>query len=104
MFVFPDDKWYMYVTYDFGDPDEPMEFSESCNPNFVDRDGFDCSDFARGGRKDCAGSYGRAEYLVAWAVVNEHGIMETGLQCPQCGCDADADVARNLYDVYAENP
>ena len=39
-------------------------------------------------------------FFVGFAVANEHDILETGLQCSQCGCGADG--AANLNDVYAE--
>ena len=38
--------------------------------------------------------------MVAYGIVNEHGILETGLNCPQCGYGAND--AANLNDVYAE--
>ena len=71
------------------------QVSTLCNSDFKNALGADCEDH-RPGTTWCE----FAEDLVIYGVVNEHGILETGLQCPQCGCGADGAV--NLNDVYAE--
>ena len=93
-FVIPGDDWYMYSDYDYGDLGEELEISASCNPDFIDSDGDDCESY----RGYC--DQFNAKSLIEIATVNEHGILETALNCPQCGCDANG--AANLNDVYAE--
>ena len=95
-FVVPEDHWYMD---NWNGPDfevgDSLEFSDSCNPDFEDSDEEGCEIY--GNKTYCAQS---ASFFFEYAVVNEHGIWETGLQCPQCGCDANG--AANLNDVYAD--
>jgi len=96
-FVIPGDDWYV----DDGNGlenaaiGESLEFSTLCNPDFRDSDGDDCEVWFDGGYCDNA-----AAYLIAYSTVNKHGVLETALNCPQCGCDANG--AANLNDVYAE--
>ena len=87
---------YENYNYENAEKGESMEFSKSCNPDFKDSSGDECQDYDR--RRYC--DRNNAGDFVMFATVNEHGIWETGLQCPQCGCGADG--AANLNDVYAE--
>ena len=102
-FVVPDDNWYMV---DWNAPDfigssfqvgDSLEFSDSCNPDFEDSDGEGCEIYGNLTYSYCAYT---ASFFFEYAVVNQHGIWETGLQCPECGCGSDG--AANLNDVYAE--
>ena len=96
-FVFTDellDYEYLGLIIDY-EAGESMEFSALCNPDFTDSDGDDCEFLSNGGYCDNS-----AYFFIKYSTVNEHGIHETGLQCPQCGCGADGAV--NLNDVYAE--
>ena len=94
-FVIPADDWYMYSDYDYGEMGEELEFSTNCNPDFKDTDGDNCDYYINEGYCD-----GSAQFYIRYSNVNEHGILENGLNCPQCGCGADGPV--NLNDVYAE--
>ena len=94
-FVIPVDDWYMYEDNENGEMGESLEFSTLCNPNFKDSEGGDCKNwYGRICHKVNAGD------LVQFSVVNENGIRETGLNCPECGCGAFG--AANLNDVYAD--
>lgn len=66
-----------------------------CNPNFVDKDGYDCEDYFENGYCD-----DMITQLIFYSVWNENGILETSRQCPQCGCGADGAV--NLNNLYAD--
>ena len=92
-FVIPEDDWFMYSDYENAEMGETLELSFDCNPDFKDTDGDDCEDWGRLGYCDAT-----AGDFIKYGVVNEAGILETGLQCPQCGCDEDG--AANLNKVY----
>ena len=95
-FVIPGDDWFMYIYYDNAEMGESFEFSTLCNPDFRDGDGDNC--YWNAENNWCSNASAKA--LIALASVNEHGILETALNCPQCGCDANG--AANLNDVYAD--
>ena len=92
-FVIPDSGWYMYSDYAFAELGESLEFSASCNPEFADTDGDDCEWYAENGWCEVS-----AIDFIEYSVVNEHGIRETGLNCPQCGCGADGAISLN--DIF----
>jgi len=94
-FVIPDDDWWIDSDQDYGEMGEELEFSTQCNPDFIDTYADDCEEYAISGYCDYS-----AQEFIEYSSVNEHGILETGLQCPQCGCGSDG--AANLNDVYAE--
>ena len=98
-FVIPDDQWYSIADldndYEMLNEGESIQISNLCNPDFVDFSGWNCELYDI--RNYC--SVGAKQFL-SYAVKNEHGIWETGLQCPQCGCDIDG--AANLNDIVAD--
>ena len=73
-----------------------MQFSGSCNPDFVDVDGDDCNEYHM--LNSC--STWSIKSQVRFAKPNEEGYYETGLNCPQCGCESNVGV--NLNDLYAQ--
>ena len=111
-FVIPDlgnRPWWMEFQNDYAYVGESFKISLSCNPDFVDVYGLDCDSIANhnsGKFTNTIVPYCEAFSWVSirFAVPNEHGILETNLQCPQCGCGADfPDRAKNLYDIYAKD-
>ena len=76
-----------------------VEFSESCNADFVSPDtNVDCDWYANYGFCDDANDVWE---LVRNANKNSAGIWETALSCPQCGCGANGALNLNdLYEVY----
>ena len=99
-FLVPEDDWQFLnnqdYEYDYQDLSKGHSFQVSavCNPDFRNAFGYNCE-------KQGRGSWCKfARDLVQNGVVNEHGILETGLQCPQCGCGAGGAV--NLNDLYAD--
>ena len=71
-----------------------LEVSSECNADFVDKVGENCDDYAHG----CHNTH--VESLVYGGATNANGILETGLNCPKCGCWADG--AENLNDLLAD--
>ena len=98
-FVIPGDDWYMSAESAFVGMGESFQFSTSCNPDWKDADGDDCDTWIEEGW--CLLNNG-TQLLASYAVYNEHGILETALNCPECGCDTNG--AENLNDVYANDP
>ena len=74
---------------------ESVQVSSSCNPNFSDFfNYFDCEEMADRGWCDT-----KVLYLVSGGSWNTDGLLETPLQCPQCGCGSEGAV--NLNDLWA---
>ena len=92
-FVIPGDDWWAVGGYIY--KGQSFEFSAICNPDFKDIDGWDCKDYSEYGYCDTS-----AHFLFYYSIYDEHDILETALQCPQCGCGSDG--AANLNDVYAD--
>ena len=93
-FVLPEDMW-MYAENRTVAMGESFQFSTSCNPDWVDVDGDDCEEYEEWGLCDF-----NANGLVNYALYNDEGILETALNCPECGCDTNG--AANINDVYAD--
>ena len=73
---------------------QSIKVSRSCNPNFKMVQLISCDELAtRGG---CGFNVMDLVYHGTW---NTNGILETNLQCPQCGCGAEG--ADNLNDLLA---
>ena len=70
-----------------------VQFSDSCNPDFADFNGKNCTEYAN----QCDWS---TKTLVAFALKNADSLYETGLKCPQRSCGSNS--ATNLND--AEEP
>ena len=70
-----------------------LEISGSCNPDFEDWWGADCDLYASEGYCN-----DEAAKLLFFSNGNDDGLVETGLNCPQCGCDANG--AANINDFY----
>ena len=74
---------------------QSIKVSGSCNPNFKLDHSYSC---------DQIKSFEWCENNNVWNIVfygtwNTNGILETMLQCPQCGCGAEG--ADNLNDLLA---
>ena len=72
------------------------KISNLCNSSFQNRIGYDCNTFLNNGW--CALNSVPAEFYIAQGVQTYNGI-ETGLNCPQCGCNVNPP---SLYDVNWE--
>ena len=77
---------------------ETLSFSSTCNPDFEDKDGTGCYEYAR--KNYCNAYKTHRIWFVNFASQNEDGIWETGLQCPECGCGANG--ATDLNSLSAE--
>ena len=96
-FVIPEEgSFYDYDdnSYEIG---HSLEVSDSCNPDFIDASTLNCTTISE--QWQCDGYY--VDELLYYSTINEYGILETALQCPQCGCGADG--ALNLYDLLADD-
>ena len=110
-FVIPGDlgnkRWQFQNGYAY--VGESFKFSLSCNPDFVNAYGRDCDFIANHHVYTIENTKvpyceAFAQQLFQYAASNEQGILETNLQCPQCGCGADIPGrAKNLNDVYAKD-
>ena len=72
-----------------------MKVSSECNEDFVDNDWVSCEGYSS------LGCENQVEALVFYGVTNANGVLETSLNCPQCGCGADG--AENLNDLLADS-
>ena len=91
-------KWFsLFPQPKVLEPGQSLTFSGSCNPNF--------ELYYRNMRYSCESVVKSpllcttVPMLVAWAIKNTNGHLETYIQCPQCGCGSDG--AANLNDLYA---
>ena len=73
-----------------------LEISSQCNADFVDSNGDTCASYSA-----FCNAGGSAEFLLYYGVKDADGVLETGLNCPECGCGADG--AENLYDWLADS-
>ena len=76
---------------------QSFEVSGLCNPNFTISSGMSCEDLASIGVCTRTGLTQRSLFFGKY---NANGIVETPLQCPQCGCGAKG--AANLNNL--DNP
>ena len=77
------DYYYSFEVYETYEEEHTCTYSISkkCNPNFVDKRGFNCKSYTN--TWGCL-SGGRSWYL-KHGIMTEDGFM-TALNCPQCGC------------------
>ena len=61
------------------------------NPNFTDRDGFNCKDYERNKYCTSTGGYGEGWYRELFGTFedNRNSNGETARVCPQCGCNGN---------------
>ena len=60
------------------------------NPNFTDRDGFNCKDYERNKYCTSTGGYGEGRKPhETWNFEDFAKDGETGVVCPECGCKGD---------------
>ena len=102
-FVVPEEKWSSYATGANGITTSLLELGQSfevsalCNPNFMLFETWSCEDILY--HSVCT-TYTSARGYVFFGQFNTNGILETPLQCPQCGCGATG--AANLNELYIE--
>jgi hypothetical protein len=78
---------------------EDTKIDNLCNAVFMDANGVDCPTYLSNGW--CPLDSNQAQFYIDAGVEGDHGI-ETGLNCPQCGCNMTPP---SLYDVnYVEPP
>ena len=74
---------------------QSVQISSTCNPNFSDFfNFFGCERMAELGWCNM-----KVSYLISEGSWNTDGLLETALQCPQCGCGSEGAV--NLNDLWA---
>lgn len=98
-------SWYTFII-----PDDFQELvggrvykiSTECNKRWKDNRGDNCATYSERGwcSADTDKSVSAAEYFARDASDRDgDGILETALNCPQCGCGGDG--VTNLNDIYA---
>ena len=112
-FVRPDDN--IYINYDWSllsqedsnsytilEAGDSLQVSEACNPNFIHyfflepHIKYNCDAIMNMGM--CGTTVLNLIHYSQW---NTNGLLETFLQCPQCGCGQISEGAANLDDLYA---
>ena len=92
-FVLPD-NFYLKENGYLSAGDE-IQYSGSCNPDFVDNQGDDCNEYHKKGW--CTWP---VKKQVKYASKNkETGLFKIALNCPHCGCEPNDGV--NVNDLYA---
>ena len=80
------------LVFDVG---QSVQVSSSCNPNFTDFFNFyGCERMAELGWCNI-----KVSSIVSEGIWNTDGLLETPLQCPECGCGSEG--ALNLNDLWA---
>ena len=75
-----------------------IEISNICDSNFNNTNGYDCNTFYNNGW--CNLVFTPAQFYIDEGVMTNNG-LETGLNCPQCGCNINPP---SLYDIPPYNP
>ena len=101
-FVLPDYFIGHYISgTGFIESGQAIQFSGSCNPDFEDADGINCTQIYV--HHKCYAEYDLGLLgLIYYGGKNEKGITETALQCPECGCGADGAINFNDLAVIWE--